>query len=211
MIKMPNHTETVIKIQGKLKDIITLLEKHTLMEEGWDSPHLEFESIIPSPKTPEECPAEYLLTSKKDAEAHNLAWDESQPRYWFNWYKWQRENWGTKWDCYNCSIPTIESLTDEDISNQDLEVKADIEMVVHTAWTPAIPVYQKLQEMYPDLEIEVFYIDEGWFYAGFLDYDSEIYETDKLDVKNPNGIFYKVMQVIEGEGWQQRYLESQED
>ena len=95
-------------------------------------------------------------------------------------------------------------------SNQDLEVKADIEMVVHTAWTPAIPVYQKLQEMYPDLEIEVFYIDEGWFYAGFLAYDSEIYETDKLDVTNPNGIFYKVMQVIEGEGWQQRYLESQE-
>jgi hypothetical protein len=206
---MPNHTETIIKVKGKLSDITTLLQKHVSFNETKDKCHLDFNTIIPQPETPAECPARYLITSEADAREHSLAWDPTNPRNWFNWYDWQLEHWGTKWNSYDCSIPDPDAIAD------DLEVDpnliTDIEMVVYTAWAPATPVYEKLQEMYPDLEITVYYLDEGWFYAGILWADGHIDETNNLDVKEPDDIFNEVMTVLSGYDWQERYGNEDEE
>ena len=206
---MANHTETIIRVKGKLSDITTLLQKHVSFNETKDRCQLDFNTIIPQPETPEECPTRYLITSETDARQHSLAWDPTNPRNWFNWYDWQREQWGTKWNSYDCSIPDPDDIAD------DLEVDpnliTDIEMVVYTAWAPAIPVYTKLQEMYPELEITVYYLDEGWFYAGILRADGCIDETNDLDVYGPNDIFNEVMTVLDGHDWQERYGNEDEE
>lgn len=209
---MPNNTETLIKIEGKLEHIIKLLKNHTHQEE--ETPYLDFDTIIPEPKTPEECALKmYVIHSEQEAKEKHLAWNETDPRRWFNWYEWRIDNWGTKWGAYDCSIPKVEELIDINVSdNKDsLDIETEIEMIVYTAWSPAIPVYQKLQEMYPDLEITVYYLDEGWFYAGILRPDSSIDETGDLDIKNPNDIFDEVMTVLNGEDWQSRYNEDEEE
>lgn len=50
-----------------------------------------FEAVVPSPKTKEECPPEYLI--KENSE---LKVEEHRP--WFDWYAWNTAFWGIKWD-----------------------------------------------------------------------------------------------------------------
>lgn len=50
--------------------------------------NFSFEKVIPSPKTEKECPEKY----RNSVSGNN----PSKP--WFDWYKWNTDNWGTKWD-----------------------------------------------------------------------------------------------------------------
>ena len=53
-----------------------------------------YEAIIPSPKTKEKCD-KFFFVSPDD----HITLEANRP--WFNWYKWQMENWGVKWDALN--------------------------------------------------------------------------------------------------------------
>jgi hypothetical protein len=61
-----------------------------------------------------------------------------------NWYNWQIENWGTKWDCYS-------------------HVEVD-ECQIHfdTAWSTPMHAMAKLSLMFDDITIEVKYADEDF-------------------------------------------------
>lgn len=50
-----------------------------------------YEAVIPSPKTKEECSEEYLINNYQSLE----------DRPWFDWYRWNNNNWGVKWDACN--------------------------------------------------------------------------------------------------------------
>lgn len=50
-----------------------------------------FETIMPTPKTKEECPEDCLV----DENSH-IELDLERP--WFDWYKWNNKYWGVKWD-----------------------------------------------------------------------------------------------------------------
>lgn len=66
------------------------------------------------------------------------------------WYDWRIENWGTKWDIYNTQC----ERTDANI----------LVMSFNTAWSPPIPVYEKLVGL--GFEVSARYLDEGWMYIG---------------------------------------------
>jgi len=66
------------------------------------------------------------------------------------WYEWRLENWGTKWDVYETHCTRIDANT--------------LNLNFYTAWSPPIPIYDKLVDM--GFEINARYLDEGWGYIG---------------------------------------------
>ncbi len=59
------------------------------------------------------------------------------------WYEWCVQNWGTKWNAYDCNAaPDANTMT------------------FLTAWSAPHPILQKLSEMYPDLVMEHQWADE---------------------------------------------------
>ncbi len=67
-----------------------------------------------------------------------------------NWYDWRLDNWGTKWDIYETHCTRVDANT--------------LSMTFYTAWSPPIPVFDKLTDM--GYEINARYLDEGWMYIG---------------------------------------------
>ncbi len=158
---MPNWVTTEIKIRGKAEDLAAFVKKHIVTykyDNGRSEDMLDFETIIPSPKTIEECPKDCIAN-----ENSHIVIEEDRP--WFDWYKWNINYWGTKWNSSNTSYPETDSIL--------AQGSTEIEIWLDTAWDPAMPVYNKLQEMYPNLKIDVYYGDEGGFFVGHLHSDGE--------------------------------------
>ena len=72
-----------------------------------------------------------------------------------DWYEWRLDNWGTKWDIYETHCTRIDANT--------------LQLNFLTAWSPPIPVYDKLTDM--GFDVHARYLDEGWMYVG--EYDDE--------------------------------------
>lgn len=62
------------------------------------------------------------------------------------WYEWSINNWGTKWNAYECSAGEL-ALDHAELS-------------FWTAWSPPHPVIQRLSEQYPDICIAHEWADE---------------------------------------------------
>jgi len=66
------------------------------------------------------------------------------------WYTWRLQNWGTKWDVYETHCNRFDANT--------------LQLYFYTAWSPPIPIYDKLTDM--GFEVTARYLDEGWGYIG---------------------------------------------
>lgn len=149
---MPNWVRNDAKITGKKTDLDKLVHKIKSAESEFD-----FNRIIPEPKTKEECEPRYYRT-----ETSHVQKDDDKP--WFNWYEWNWDNWGTKWNA--CEV----CVHRED--DNHLHVSFD------TAWSFPEPIWEKLASIYPSLSFNVDYADEdigsncGTFVAehGAVDY-----------------------------------------
>ena len=79
-----------------------------------------------------------------------------------NWYDWNVRNWGTKWDVASTDeeIYSETSLIDEGIDDNQ---KYFLVYRFDTAWSPPIPVIEKLSKQYPSLKINLDFEEEtGW-------------------------------------------------
>lgn len=89
-----------------------------------------------------------LRPRKEDAELLDFNMFIPEPEYVGkeDWYGWRIAHWGTKWGAYSCT----------DFYEEDgyPTIKFD------TAWSTAVPVWEKLAEMYPDATIVIYYADE---------------------------------------------------
>jgi len=81
-----------------------------------------------------------------------------------DWYDWRLDNWGTKWDIYETQCNRIDANT--------------LSMTFYTAWSPPIPVFDKLTDM--GYEINARYLDEGWMYVGEY-VDGDDWSTDDIE------------------------------
>lgn len=82
-----------------------------------------------------------------------------------SWYDWSIDNWGTKWGAYYGAY----EITHSEAGTSKLDIH------FCTAWSPASPVISALSEMYPDMEFEHHFLDEGGEFAG-----TEIYANGRL-------------------------------
>lgn len=69
------------------------------------------------------------------------------------WYNWRVENWGTKWNSYDCDL--VEADSDS------------LEYVFYTAWSPPCPVIQALRDKFPEVSISAFYDEPAMELAGY--------------------------------------------
>jgi len=121
---MPNWIINSVSVEGNEEQIKTLFKKHFRGET------IDFETIIPTPKTQEECPKKYICNPE---EAHIQSSDGQE---WFNWYCWNYDNWGVKWNA-------CEGYVEENYFQFD------------TPWSCPMPIFEKLSKLYPEIEFMV--------------------------------------------------------
>lgn len=86
-----------------------------------------------------------------------------------DWYDWQVENWGTKWDI---------GFNDPYVFNEGKSLSSSFD----SAWSPPISAYEKLKEM--GFVIEATYHEPGMCYAGIWS-DGDDCQVD-YDFSDPN-------------------------
>lgn len=164
---MPNWCENKLQIKGSEDALRKFLETHVLARRLSDGKlgdkELDFDTIVPSPKFKLDCPEEYL----NDGNRHIVS-DEERP--WFDWYKWQCDNWATKWNASNTYTH------DSNLDQGELDIWFD------TAWGPSIPVIHKLTEMYPELRFRYAYFEGGCWFGGLIEYDEDAESYIDMDI-----------------------------
>ena len=71
------------------------------------------------------------------------------------WYGWRIENWGTKWNAYECECEL-------DLENEQ------ILMTFQTAWSSPSPIFERLSYEHPDISVRVEWADEDYgFNCGY--------------------------------------------
>jgi hypothetical protein len=179
---MPNWCYNSLCVSGNkeiLADFVskTLVPRNMSSEEEYDESHkFTFSILHPLPKALEGglSPLPKLEgendTQYKERMAENVRLYGAE-----DWYRWNIDNWGTKWDA---SSTCVEQLDDTNFNVQ-----------FNTAWSPPIDWFEKVIPMYPQLEFDLIFDEESQDYCGRMtgkngEIDLEVgkpYFTDEND------------------------------
>ena len=130
---------------------------------------------------PNWCDNRVIITGKEEhlnaiLEA-KLSFDKLRPRpeeQEENWYEWNYEHWGTKWDIHEDQID-ISLFTDEKGVS---EINADF----FTAWAPPCAFFKYLTQQMPGLQIKTKYYDGGMDICGDVIYaDGKMFSSEMDD------------------------------
>jgi len=142
---MPNWCDNTVMIKGDAGTVLTV--KQMLQESG---NVFSFSKLLP-------CPPALMNTTAPNRNEQSVAFNKSKFGA-SDWYDWCIENWGTKWNSSEAAI-TMDH-TDQ------------IAYSFQTAWAPPIPVYQKLAEMFPNINIFINYDECGGDFSGWRYYQN---------------------------------------
>ena len=94
------------------------------------------------------------------------------------WYDWRVTNWGTKWDVVDVEMTQSLLLHDDEPDTDDpWTMNASFSFNCWTAWSPPIPVWDKLVEM--GLSVDADYQDEGMMFEGrYVNGEDECWEPE---------------------------------
>tara|TARA_R100000234_G_scaffold23785_1_gene13616 strand:+ start:975 stop:1463 length:489 start_codon:yes stop_codon:yes gene_type:complete len=148
---MPNHTTNEVEISGNKKTIAKVVKLMTTKHEGSEFEDVTFSKIIPSPDwdtTPNEngeLPTEVEEIKNKEGDVvmsvKRFPCGKTDDR----WYRWNIDNWGTKWDAYNTDIHDYGS---------------SVVMSFQTAWAPPENVAKELRRRFNSIDIQWMYNQE---------------------------------------------------
>lgn len=171
---MPNWCNNDIAINGTKEDIDAL---EALLQTGENS--FDFNLFAPYPKEFKDADNEakrvYDELVKEAGDPYRIDWGKV-PADGFNkgGYEWCIENWGTKW---SADEPTSERVRDTDFS-----------IWFETAWSPPIPVIQKMSETFPKLKITIYYEECGMGFKGYATFiGGEVVSADEGDCDQDYG------------------------
>ena len=166
---MPNHVRNIITVDAdaetRLKIRAALVSRYDgASEEAGDSgkEYFDFNKLIPMP--------EYIFRG-------NLGQEEREKYGANNWYDWSCENWGTKWNAYDCYISEDGSVYE-----------------FNTAWDIPKPIYLELGAKFPEADFHIEYAEEQiGYYCGIYDISGDNIEfTDMSEgaVENKEAVEY---------------------
>ncbi len=165
---MPNYVHNILKIRSKKdnpEDIINFIKQHYNKDGLFD-----FNTFMPEPESEEECPPRYNFNTP-NGYAHYSDLENPEGQEWFNWYDWRLDYWGTKWNCGEES----KCYFDFKKIREGYSYFSPLYIHFTTAWTPPIPIFEKIIDMHPELRIEIIYHStENEEYGVFERYNDEI-------------------------------------
>lgn len=154
---MPNHVATITKFSCDNPEVLKELKELIWRVDESDEPSFDFKSVLPFPEALKDSISPvHVCTEEDKAGKHKddpqcITLIESKLRIneygADNWYEWNCNNWGTKWNSYHCSIVEDHETV--------LIIKYD------TAWSPATPVLREISKRFPNVTIVSEYADEG--------------------------------------------------
>ena len=103
---------------------------------------------------------DYPNLTEEDLEEAKIHKSNIEKYSYGNWYEWSCKNWGTKWNAYDGYV--------NEVSDECFQVS------FCTAWSPPMPVIQKMGEKFPELYIEMEYQEEGMGFAGTTGYEPDL-------------------------------------
>ena len=147
---MPNWCSNQLFVEGEKKQLDAFLEFIKGYDDEGMSIHFSFESID---KTPPELlampsPVSHVEQDKNAIEAENVKKYNAK-----DWYEWRKNHWGTKWNL-------DKNAYTKRYSSKKWAISFD------TAWTPPIPIIERLAEKFPDLKMELKYCEPSLCFAG---------------------------------------------
>jgi hypothetical protein len=204
---MPNWCVNQVDIQGDEAEIVRLVEFVKTDECAFD-----FRKIVPPPDTDRYrgasssstfvcgCEQESRVVGKLENGNDKYGWfvgdvevpfggkcpTHSEPNSISdpeNWYNWNINNWGTKWDAAE--------VWNERLDDSTAKVDGQTSYNFDTAWSPAEPVVAALAEQFPTLRITHRYCEAGMGYAGEVLYaDGDEIRREEYDMgEMPDGAF----------------------
>lgn len=165
---MPNHVVNILTISGDADLVAKIKSEISSVDEEGNTRHIDFHMVAPLPEDLKGTTSPTRIIPQKDydkQEARIAAGDleEHEERFGVsrgitremseafkkkyghdNWYDWQREAWGTKWNAYE----------------QDLRDNGDIKF--ETAWSTPFNLILRLSAKYPEAEFKVRFADEDF-------------------------------------------------
>jgi len=139
---MPNFVMCNCTITGPAESKCRFVDAGYFKNNDNGYEYMDFDMIVPQPRTASECPPEYVVNQNRPG----IELEKDRP--WFNWYKWNCDNWGTKW-----TGETVCKPHDSDDGSSTM-------FTMQTAWSFPAPVVAKLGQLYPDLTFKWTYADE---------------------------------------------------
>jgi hypothetical protein len=161
---MPNHCQNTLIITAHTNDELDEVINH-LKTEHQD---LSFTKIAPPPNDPA------YRDEPSQAEA------KESPNWW---HRWNTDNWGTKWDCYEVEMRRPDY-------NPRWEEKPHVIYQFQTAWAPpSETLISYLSHLFPQLTVVNWYEERGMDFAGhavylngeqteFKEYKPNVQESD---------------------------------
>jgi hypothetical protein len=98
----------------------------------------------------EQCTLTFKRTVPHPPESDN---DEN-----WDWYTWNCDNWGTKWDAYEVRVVSAQNIGEEN--------EVSVELEFQTAWSPPDMWLNKTVIQYPTLDFKLFWVDEDYPSSG---------------------------------------------
>lgn len=194
---MPNWVYNSLTIEGNAEDISAiktqLNQPFQRQHDQWnmETRQMELQDVTYS----NPVFAFWNIIKPTNLEAYNKQADHSLPmaeQLLFkgdNWYDWNVNNWGTKWD--------VAVSNNEEYPETELMEESDTSLAYrfNTAWSPPLPAIATISQQYPNLEFNLSYEEEtGWggeieFLAG-EDSVLENYENKCRDCDEVNTMEY---------------------
>lgn len=117
----------------------------------------------------------------EDPEGELLNWMVPQPNFEGDqdWYAWNVENWGTKWDINDTSI-------DEDDENDSISFSFS------TAWAPPVTAFETWARGQEGVTFELKYFEGGVGFVGTATYDGKYLDDECVDSGNDQAEYRRI-------------------
>jgi hypothetical protein len=157
---MPNWCTNTLLISGEPDEVQKLLDT---VEDGNSS--LSLSKLI---TTPEEL-------KNTTAPSRNPEEEKQRLRDLYgavDWYDWQVNNWGTKWDVEARIIGDTHANVNVSFLSKVKETKRVVTMEFDSAWAPPTPVIKHMAKQFPNTNIYHTYDESGSDFSGYHMYSN---------------------------------------
>lgn len=169
---MPNWFYFTLNVSGEKKDVEQFVENvKGSAKFDTEGREFDFNHFIPQPDDIFREP----LSSEKEKELDELGVP--------NWYRWNNQNWGTKWN----------AVCDDEVSVRVDGFPFEHEYDLRTAWAFPNIVMDKMIEMYPNLDFIIHGEEESGAYGVYWDTMQDTFideEPTPIDEGNGKQVYW---------------------